>query len=75
MNGAEFLRLGDERSFLFAVFIRLTITIGLLEREFTWTLRFCLVARTGFNFKTQEEIKERRQISCCQGRKRTQFWG
>jgi len=40
MNGAEFLRLGDERSFLVAVFIRLTLTIGLAEREFTSTLRF-----------------------------------
>jgi len=40
MNGAEFLRLGDERSFLVAVFIRLTITIELAEREFTSTLRF-----------------------------------
>jgi hypothetical protein len=42
MNGAEFLRLGDERSFLFAASFRLTITIGLPEREFTTTTRFYL---------------------------------
>src|SRR6516225_488009 len=33
MNGAEFLRLGEQCSFLFIASFRLTIAIGLPERE------------------------------------------